>query len=69
MASYFAYVLYALLQSLEDEVVSETVLKLVSLQIWKSLSFGRLQVSLDDYPAVILHQFALALEKQVWFLI
>lgn len=33
-------------QSLEDEVVSETVLKLASLQCWHSLSFGRFQMEL-----------------------
>ncbi|KAF2322428.1 hypothetical protein GH714_016985 [Hevea brasiliensis] len=31
-------------QSLEDEIVSETVLKLGSLQSWYSLSYGRFQV-------------------------
>ncbi|XP_008795569.2 RNA helicase aquarius [Phoenix dactylifera] len=40
-------------QSLEDEVVSETVLKLVSLQIWHSLSFGRLQMELCLNPHLI----------------
>ncbi|XP_062173985.1 uncharacterized protein LOC133879426 [Alnus glutinosa] len=33
-------------QSLEDEVVSETVLKLASLQSWHSLSYGRFQMEL-----------------------
>lgn len=40
-------------QSLEDEVVSETVLKLVSLQLWHSLSFGRLQMELCLNPQLI----------------
>ncbi|EHA8590451.1 RNA helicase aquarius [Cocos nucifera] len=40
-------------QSLEDEVVSETILKLVSLQIWHSLSFGRLQMELCLNPHLI----------------
>nr|POF11229.1 intron-binding protein aquarius [Quercus suber] len=31
-------------QSLGDEVVSETVLRLASLQSWHSLSYGRFQV-------------------------
>ncbi|KAJ9179582.1 hypothetical protein P3X46_011356 [Hevea brasiliensis] len=33
-------------QSLEDEIVSETVLKLGSLQSWYSLSYGRFQMGL-----------------------
>ncbi|XP_043691162.1 RNA helicase aquarius isoform X2 [Telopea speciosissima] len=33
-------------QSLEDEIVSETVLKLASLKSWHSLSFGRFQMEL-----------------------
>ena len=33
-------------QSLEDEVVSETILTLASLQTWHSLSYGRFQVRL-----------------------
>ncbi|KAE8038343.1 hypothetical protein FH972_010865 [Carpinus fangiana] len=33
-------------QSLEDEVVSETVLRLASLQSWHSLSYGRFQMEL-----------------------
>lgn len=37
---------HAFLQSLEDEIVSETVLKLVSLKLWFSLSYGRFQVTL-----------------------
>lgn len=31
-------------QSLEDEIVSETVLRLAGLQSWHSLSYGRFQV-------------------------
>jgi hypothetical protein len=38
-------VFYALIQSLEDELVRETILQLVSLKLWHTLSFGRLQVS------------------------
>ncbi|KAJ9693661.1 hypothetical protein PVL29_009558 [Vitis rotundifolia] len=33
-------------QSLEDEIVSETVLRLASLQSWLSLSYGRFQMEL-----------------------
>ncbi|XP_010916892.1 uncharacterized protein [Elaeis guineensis] len=40
-------------QSLEDEIVSETILKLVSLQIWHGLSFGRLQMELCLNPHLI----------------
>ena len=35
---------HALLQSLEDELVRETILQVVSLKLWHTLSFGRLQV-------------------------
>ena len=34
----------SLRQSLEDEIVSETVLRIAGLQSWHSLSYGRLQV-------------------------
>jgi hypothetical protein len=37
---------HTLLQSLEDELVREAILQLVSLKLWHTLSFGRLQVSL-----------------------
>lgn len=40
-------------QSLEDEIVSETVLKLVSLQLWHCLSFGRFQMELCLNPHLI----------------
>lgn len=40
-------------QSLEDEIVSQTVLKLVSLQLWHSLSHGRLQMELCLNPHLI----------------
>ncbi|KAL5543509.1 hypothetical protein UlMin_007293, partial [Ulmus minor] len=30
-------------QSLDDEIVSETILRLASLQSWHSLSYGRFQ--------------------------
>lgn len=33
-------------QSLEDEIVSETILRLASLQSWHSLSYGRFQMEL-----------------------
>ena len=44
------HVFYALLQSLEDELVRETILQLVSLKLWNTLSFGRLQVILGFLP-------------------
>ncbi|KAF3788553.1 Intron-binding protein aquarius [Nymphaea thermarum] len=37
-------------QSLEDEVVRETVLKLVSLQLWHNLSVGRFKMELCLHP-------------------
>ncbi|KAL3732608.1 hypothetical protein ACJRO7_029278 [Eucalyptus globulus] len=40
-------------QSLEDEIVSETVLRLASLQSWHSLSFGRFQMELCLNPDLI----------------
>jgi intron-binding protein aquarius len=40
-------------QSLEDEVVSETVLRLASLQSWHSLSYGRFQMELCLNPDLI----------------
>ncbi|KAJ6841095.1 intron-binding protein aquarius [Iris pallida] len=40
-------------QSLEDEIVSETVLKLVSLKLWHCLSDGRLQMELCLHPHLI----------------
>uniref|UniRef100_A0A1D1XQ76 Intron-binding protein aquarius n=1 Tax=Anthurium amnicola TaxID=1678845 RepID=A0A1D1XQ76_9ARAE len=40
-------------QSLEDEVVSKTVLKLVGLQLWHSLSYGRFQMELCLNPHLI----------------
>lgn len=40
-------------QSLEDEVVSETVLKLASLKSWYSLSYGRFQMELCLNPSLI----------------
>ncbi|KAH9608634.1 hypothetical protein KSS87_011141 [Heliosperma pusillum] len=40
-------------QSLEDEVVSETVLRLAGLQCWHSLSFGRFQMELCLNPNLI----------------
>ncbi|KAI3425621.1 uncharacterized protein J3R85_010143 [Psidium guajava] len=43
--NYLVFMIYAF-QSLEDEIVSETVLRLASLQSWHSLSFGRFQMEL-----------------------
>ncbi|KAJ0037528.1 hypothetical protein Pint_23830 [Pistacia integerrima] len=40
-------------QSLEDEIVSETVLKLASLECWHSLSYGRFQMELCLNPDLI----------------
>lgn len=40
-------------QSLEDEVVSDTVLRLASLQCWHSLSYGRFQMELCVNPDLI----------------
>ncbi|KAK9283494.1 hypothetical protein L1049_011740 [Liquidambar formosana] len=40
-------------QSLEDEIVSETILRLASLQSWHSLSFGRFQMELCLNPDLI----------------
>ncbi|KAF5733623.1 intron-binding protein aquarius [Tripterygium wilfordii] len=40
-------------QSLEDEIVSDTVLRLASLQSWHSLSFGRFQTELCLNPDLI----------------
>lgn len=40
-------------QSLEDEVVSKTFLRLTSLQCWHSLSYGRFQIELCLNPDLI----------------
>ncbi|KAM1229509.1 hypothetical protein ACFX2G_040678 [Malus domestica] len=40
-------------QSLEDEIVSDTVLRLASLQSWHSLSYGRFQMELCFNPDLI----------------
>uniref|UniRef100_A0A2P2K8F3 Intron-binding protein aquarius n=1 Tax=Rhizophora mucronata TaxID=61149 RepID=A0A2P2K8F3_RHIMU len=40
-------------QSLEDEIVSETVLRLAGLQSWHSLSYGRFQMELCLNPELI----------------
>ncbi|KAG0496871.1 hypothetical protein HPP92_001562 [Vanilla planifolia] len=40
-------------QSLEDDIVSETVLKLASLQLWHSLSPGRFQMEICLNPHLI----------------
>ncbi|KAM7263832.1 hypothetical protein ACFE04_001515 [Oxalis oulophora] len=46
--NYFVFMINAF-QSLEDEVVSKTVLRLAVLQSWQSLSYGRFQV-LGNFP-------------------
>lgn len=40
-----SYTYWILWQSLEDEIVSDTVLTLASLESWHSLSYGRFQVT------------------------
>lgn len=40
-------------QSLEDEIVRETVLRLASLRSWHSLSYGRFQMELCLNPDLI----------------
>ncbi|XP_030532350.1 RNA helicase aquarius [Rhodamnia argentea] len=50
--NYLVFMIYAF-QSLEDEIVSETVLRLASLQSWHSLSFGRFQMELCLNPDLI----------------
>ncbi|GMH30504.1 hypothetical protein Nepgr_032347 [Nepenthes gracilis] len=40
-------------QSLEDEIVSETVLRLASLKCWHSLSYGRFQMELCLNPDLL----------------
>ncbi|OAY64326.1 Intron-binding protein aquarius [Ananas comosus] len=55
MAEKTNYLLFLInaFQSLEDEIVSETVLQLVSLRLWHSLSFGRFQMELCQNPHLI----------------
>ncbi|KAJ3709379.1 hypothetical protein LUZ61_013084 [Rhynchospora tenuis] len=55
MAEKTNYLLFMInaFQSLEDEIVSETVLQLVSLRLWHSLSFGRFQMELCLNPHLI----------------
>ncbi|XP_078432564.1 P-loop containing nucleoside triphosphate hydrolases superfamily protein [Wolffia australiana] len=55
MAEKTNYLLFMInaFQSLEDEVVSERVLRLVSLQLWHSLSYGRFQMELCLNPHLI----------------
>ncbi|XP_072992424.1 uncharacterized protein [Typha latifolia] len=55
MAEKTNYLLFMInaFQSLEDEFVSETVLQLVSLRLWHSLSFGRFQMELCLNPHLI----------------
>ncbi|GAB4832249.1 hypothetical protein Ancab_006264 [Ancistrocladus abbreviatus] len=52
MTNYLVFMINAF-QSLEDEVVSETVLRLASLQCWHSLSYGRFQMELCLNPDLI----------------
>ncbi|KAH7656226.1 CWF11 family protein [Dioscorea alata] len=51
--NYLLFMIHAF-QSLEDEIVSGTVLKLVSLQLWHCLSPGRLQMELCLNPHLIM---------------
>ncbi|KAG2551560.1 hypothetical protein PVAP13_9KG377500 [Panicum virgatum] len=55
MAEKTNYLLFMInaFQSLEDELVRETVLQLVSLKLWNTLSFGRLQMELCLNPELI----------------
>ncbi|XP_059651946.1 uncharacterized protein LOC132299398 [Cornus florida] len=50
--SYLLFMINAF-QSLEDEIVSETVMRLASLQCWHSLSYGRFQMELCLNPDLI----------------
>ncbi|CAN6306432.1 unnamed protein product [Urochloa humidicola] len=55
MAEKTNYLLFMInaFQSLEDELVRETILQLVSLNLWNTLSFGRLQMELCLNPELI----------------
>ncbi|KAG8063199.1 hypothetical protein GUJ93_ZPchr0003g18236 [Zizania palustris] len=55
MAEKTNYLLFMInaFQSLEDELVRETILQLVSLKMWHTLSFGRLQMELYLNPELI----------------
>nr|CAB3495750.1 unnamed protein product [Digitaria exilis] len=55
MAEKTNYLLFMInaFQSLEDELVRETILQLVSLKLWNNLSFGRLQMELCLNPELI----------------
>ncbi|CAN6300708.1 unnamed protein product [Urochloa humidicola] len=55
MAEKTNYLLFMInaFQSLEDELVRETILQLVSLKLWNTLSFGRLQMELCLNPELI----------------
>ncbi|CAL4914676.1 unnamed protein product [Urochloa decumbens] len=55
MAERTNYLLFMInaFQSLEDELVRETILQLVSLKLWNTLSFGRLQMELCLNPELI----------------
>ncbi|XP_039829042.1 RNA helicase aquarius-like isoform X2 [Panicum virgatum] len=55
MAEKTNYLLFMInaFQSLEDELLRETILQLVSLKLWNTLSFGRLQMELCLNPELI----------------
>ncbi|CAN6319789.1 unnamed protein product [Urochloa humidicola] len=55
MAEKTNYLLFMInaFQSLEDELVRDTILQLVSLKLWNTLSFGRLQMELCLNPELI----------------
>ncbi|KAM3292475.1 hypothetical protein ACQJBY_032603 [Aegilops geniculata] len=55
MAEKTNYLLFMInaFQSLEDEIVRETILQVVSLKLWHTLSFGRLQMELCLNPELI----------------
>lgn len=55
MAEKTNYLLFMInaFQSLEDELVRETILQVVSLKLWHTLSFGRLQMELCLNPELI----------------
>ncbi|KAI3923590.1 hypothetical protein MKW98_011220 [Papaver atlanticum] len=42
--TYYLLFLINVFQSLEDDIVSQTALKLASLRVWSCLSYGRLQL-------------------------
>ncbi|KAG9456332.1 hypothetical protein H6P81_000840 [Aristolochia fimbriata] len=50
-------------QSLEDDIVSETVLELVSLKLWHNLSFGRFQMELCQNPKLLVAKWRKLMKK------